>query len=141
MTGSDVGNDLSPSQQLSIMDNLEWVLEKEIGWLNQLTYLKTVDAEDEMKEVRALGSSIRSMMDNIKRSAVEAQASFETEAQRALVNSDKVKSVAADLKSANLEIETFLGEETQTNFPPSEGSSPVIPVPVEYHGSTLIVKE
>lgn len=143
----DSGNGhLTCGQQLFVMSNLSFVLEKEVEWLNQLTYLKTAGAEDEMKEVKALGSSLRFMMDSIKKSASEAQSSFELEAQRALVNSDKVKSAASDLKSANQEIESFLGE-TQSNFPPSEelppatpGSPPVDPKPVEYFGSTLVLK-
>lgn len=149
MIDSDNGL-LTPDQQLFVMNGLSYVLEKEVGWLNHLISLNTVAAEIEMKEVKALGSSLRSMMDGIKKAASEAQSSFEVEAQRALVNSDKVKSAAADLKSANLEIESFLGEETQSNFPPSETSPPatpvseggsIVPKPVEYHGSTLVLKQ
>lgn len=140
MTGSDTGNDLSPSHQLSVMYNLEWVLEQEVRWQNHLTSLKIANAEDDMREVKALGSSLRDMMDKVKKSAADAQANFQTEAERALSNSDKVKSAAADLKAANLEIESFLGE-ADSNFPPSEESPPVTPHPVEFHGTTLVLKE
>lgn len=136
---------------LPVLTNLSYVLDKEVDWQNHLISLNNVslvEEEPDMQEVKALGASLRDMMGQIKSAAADAQSAFQTEAQRALVNSGKVKSAAADLKSANLEIESFLGE-AGSNFPPSEtstpptptGSPPVTPQAVEFQGSTLVIKK
>lgn len=116
------GIQLSPSQELYVLFGMEYQLDAELLWQNQLIYLEAASAnewdEDDMKEIKNLSSSLKTMMDGVKSAAADAQAQFQAEAERAKTNAGKVVSVAQDLKTSNLELEAFLGE-SDSNFPPS----------------------
>ena len=74
-----------------------------------------------MKEVHDLASGMKEAITAIKKISLDARASLESEISRAHTNASKVKSLATDLKTANLEVESFLGE-TGSNFSSSEES-------------------
>jgi hypothetical protein len=112
------GTYLTPHQELCILNDIEWRLEAEVNWQNQLLRSK----ESHMREVKQLTGNLRDMMANIKKSALQAQSEFQSEGQRALDNAEKVHAVATELKDANKELEQLLGE-TGSNFSPTEGSS------------------
>lgn len=75
-----------------------------------------------MKEVHDLASGMKEAIASIKKISADAKNSLAVEISRAQTNASKVKSLATDLKSANLEVEDFLGE-TGSNFPSSEESA------------------
>jgi len=80
-----------------------------------------------MKEVHDLASGMREAVADLKRSSADAKSALSAEIARGKVNASKVKSMATDLKAANLEVESFLGE-TPSNFSTSETSpTPVHP--------------
>lgn len=75
-----------------------------------------------MQEIRELASGMKSAIASLKQGAVDAKGLLATEMGRAKVNNEKVLAMATDLKSANLEVEEFLGE-TRSNFPSDEKKS------------------
>lgn len=79
-----------------------------------------------MKEVRDLASGLKESIAAIKKSNLDARNSLDAEIARAQINAGKVNSFTKDLKEANLEVESFLGE-TNSNFPPSD----VLPTPAQ----------
>lgn len=75
-----------------------------------------------MKEVFDLANGMREAIANLKQSHINAKAELASEITRANVNAKKVQSLAQELKTANKEVESFLGE-TGSNFPEyQEGS-------------------
>lgn len=75
-----------------------------------------------MREVHDLASGMREAIASIRKNAVDAKNGLASEIVRANVNADKVKSLTDDLKEANKEVESFLGE-SGSNFPPSGDSN------------------
>jgi hypothetical protein len=75
-----------------------------------------------MREVRELAEGMREAVASIRKTHTDAKSGLEVEVARAAVNSEKVKAFTQELKDANLEVESFLGE-TGSNFPTSETSA------------------
>ena len=81
-------------------------------------------AEDnEMREMKAITSSLKSLLAGLKQQADAAAQGAADEGKRALSNIDKVNSFTRDLKQSNVEIEQVLGD-IGSNFPPSEEDLP-----------------
>lgn len=75
-----------------------------------------------MREVHDLASGMKDAINKIKQAAADAKSGLHAEIGRAQVNAGKVQAMTADLKAANLEVESFLGE-SGSNFPPGEDSN------------------
>src|ERR1700688_3151627 len=101
-------------QQWSILCELEWRLEAEVRWQNQLICVATT-AEGEMREVKDAANSLKDLMESLKRKTAEAKAAFGEQAARSIENAEKLKSAAVDLREANQTMEGLLGE-TGSNF-------------------------
>jgi hypothetical protein len=136
MTDLVTGNRLllDPALQFLILNQLSWALDSEVNWQNHLIYSSIVREKD-MREVHDLAAGMKEMIAGVKRAAAEAKNSLSAEINRAHVNADKVKSMTDDLKSANLEVEDFLGE-SGSNFPPS-GNSDTPHAHADSNGVTL----
>ncbi len=113
----------SPALQLLILVQINWELEYEIVKQNRLNCLVR---EVQMREVHDLAAGMKDAIAGIRKLAVDAKNGLNTEIGRAQSNADKVRALTADLKSANLEVESFLGE-SGSNFPPSGGDSSTPP--------------
>lgn len=111
----------SPALQLLILVQVNWELEHEIVKQNRLNL-----REVQMREVHDLAAGMKDAIAGIRKLAVDAKNGLNTEIGRAQSNADKVRALTADLKSANLEVESFLGE-SGSNFPPSGGDSSTPP--------------
>jgi hypothetical protein len=111
----------NPALQSLILSQLERTLAAEVQWENLSIFYNSVQ-EDKMKEVHDLASGMKEAIASVKKISADAKSSLAVEISRAHTNASKVKSLATDLKSANLEVEDFLGE-TGSNFPSSEEST------------------
>ena len=88
-----------------------------------------------MREVHNLAAGMKQAIASLKKSATDARAQLDLEMTRATDNVGKVHSVVSDLKAANIEVETFLGD-TGSNFPSSGGL--VTPsTPADINGVTV----
>lgn len=74
-----------------------------------------------MREIRDLAAGMKETIASLKKMNIAAKSELNSEVERANVNASKVKAFTKELKDANLEVESFLGE-TGSNFPTSEGS-------------------
>ena len=72
-----------------------------------------------MREVRDLAAGMKEAIVSLRQASADAKAALFEEMSRANANADKVRSFIKELKEANQEVESFLGE-AGTNFPPSE---------------------
>lgn len=79
-----------------------------------------------MREVRDLAAGMRELIAGLRKDNAAAKSELHAEVARAKSNSQKVRSFARDLKEANLEVESMLGE-TGSNFPPLEESDTQAP--------------
>lgn len=75
-----------------------------------------------MREVHNLAAGMKEAIASLRKAAVDARAGLDLEVSRAAGNVEKVQSVTADLKAANIEVESFLGD-TNSNFPSSGDST------------------
>lgn len=83
-----------------------------------------------MQEIKNLAGTLTEAFALLKKIHVDAHSSLNAELTRAHDNASKVKSIVADLREANKQVEAFLGE-ANTNFPPVEE-------PSEFHQKTDI---
>jgi hypothetical protein len=74
-----------------------------------------------MKEVRDMAAGMREAIASIRKSSADAKNNLAVEIGRAQTNAAKVRSFTQELRDANLEVESFLGE-TNSNFQHSEDS-------------------
>lgn len=74
-----------------------------------------------MREVKSLAQGMKEAIANVKKANLDAKSELDGEIQRSLTNADKVRSFTRDLKDANGEVESFLGD-TGSNFPQEGGS-------------------
>lgn len=111
---------LYPYQRLSILKDIEWRLEAEVKWQNHL--ISIVNVEDDMREVKEAAASLKSLMEGLKKSTLDAQAAFGEQVNRGIENAGKLKAAASDLREANQTMEGLLGD-TGSNFQPTEASS------------------
>jgi hypothetical protein len=113
-----------PVVQVLILLQIGWELSAEVEYQNRLISSKAaIVKESDMREVRDFGSGIKGMLQGLKADMAKASDAFQSEVQNAKVNTEKVVSLAADLKSANQEVEDFLGEAVNSNFPPAGDGS------------------
>lgn len=89
-----------------------------------------------MREVHDLAQGMKEAIAKIKKDAADAKSSLATEISRAHANAGKVQTMVTDLKSANLEVEDFLGE-SGSNFPPPGQELNTHPAPTNQSGVTL----
>lgn len=89
-----------------------------------------------MREVRDFATAIRTSVEALRRTTEAAKGELMTEIQRGNVNAEKVRSMTKELKEANLEVESFLGE-TGSNFSNSEESNTQAPPRADINGVTL----
>lgn len=75
-----------------------------------------------MREVKDLASGMKEAIANVKKLTTDAKAGLNNEIGRALTNADKVRTFTRELKDANLEVESFLGD-TGSNFTPEDGNT------------------
>jgi len=92
-----------------------------------------------MREVHDLAAGMKDAIAGIKKLALDAKSGLNTEISRAQTNATKVNALTADLKAANLEVESFLGE-SGSNFPPSGedlNTQPSAGVKADHNGVVL----
>jgi hypothetical protein len=114
MTDSVTGKrmQLDPVLQLLVLNNVKWELDAELFYQNNSI------RDHNMREVRDLAAGMKQAIAGLKQSAVDAKNNLNAEIAHAQVNAEKVNALTADLKAANLGVDSFLGE-TGSNFPPS----------------------
>ena len=132
----ETGNRLKFNAALTslILDQVEREVDAELRWQNHLIFCNIVQGTD-MREVHNLAAGMKEAIASIKKAAVDARSALDAEVGRAAGNVEKVRSVATDLKEANLEVESFLGE-TGSNFP-SSGDSPMSAGHADINGVTV----
>jgi len=89
-----------------------------------------------MKEVRDLATGLKESIAAIKKASLDARSGLDAEIARSQINAEKVKSFTNDLKEANQEVESFLGE-SNSNFPSSEDSNTQQHASADKNGVTL----
>lgn len=101
--------------QALVLSALRQSLSVEVTAINQALW------ENDMREVSKMAADMRGMVANLKKLNTDAQSGLAAEVSRANVNAEKIKAFTQELKDANLEVESFLGE-TGSNFSTSEKS-------------------
>lgn len=92
-----------------------------------------------MREVHDLASGMKDAIAKIKQAASDAKSGLHAEIGRAQVNASKVVAMTTDLKAANLEVESFLGE-SGSNFPPDGPDSSTPTLGLADHNGVRIAK-
>lgn len=90
-----------------------------------------------MREVHDLAAGMKEAIAGIKKAAADAKSSLAVEISRAHVNAGKVQTMTSDLKSANLEVEEFLGESGSNFPPPGEELNTPPPLTADINGVTI----
>lgn len=104
-----------------IRRGMEWELDQEVRRQNRLIFLDMA-RDIKMREVKSLAQGLKDTIASVRQMTIDAKNDLEAEAKRALGNAAKVVSFTKDLKDANAEVETFLGD-TGSNFPPPTGNT------------------
>lgn len=97
-----------------ILNQIEMALRQEVSYQNTFA---SEGSEEIMREVRNVASTMREAIAALKQRAGLAVANFESEVNNAHSNLDNVDSVTHELKEANKEVESMLGE-SGSNFTP-----------------------
>ena len=87
-------------------------------WL-RICAIKYLERGEDMREVKGLAQDMREKVAALKRDTIKARTEFATEVANSRSNLTKFKAFTTDLREANKEVETMLGE-TGSNFPTSE---------------------
>jgi len=117
-----------------IMHRLRRSLQSEVRSINRSISLNSVGSD--MKEVRDLATGLKESIAAIKKASLDARSGLDAEIARSQINAEKVKSFTNDLKEANQEVESFLGE-SNSNFPSSEDSNTQQHASADKNGVTL----
>lgn len=124
MTGSDNGNRLDQDHVLCtlLLNGVNQSLQEFVVFENRKLWA------EQMREVKELAAGMKEVLASLRKDSADAKGQFMSEAERARINANKVRSLAVELSEANKEVEEFLGE-SGSNFPHTEASQ-AFPTPL-----------